>query len=102
MQVSRSVHAVRSTISSTSDLAFQIGCDWKARPLLRSRYGGELREAAWRSSTILCDDVGIGKVGAVFEALKARPRLFGLRYGVFGQSWADGERRIRRAGREVD
>jgi hypothetical protein len=28
------------------------------------------------------DDVGIGKIGAVFEALKARPRLFGLSYGV--------------------
>jgi hypothetical protein len=44
--------------------------------------------AAWRSSTISgCDDVGLGEIGAVFEAFVSEPadveaELVALQYGV--------------------
>ena len=62
---------------------FQIRGNLKARPLLRIRYGGELGEGGLEVFDNLSrDDVGVGKVCAVFEAWKARPLLH-PRYGVF-------------------
>jgi hypothetical protein len=49
--------------------SFQISGDWKARPLLRIRYGGELGESGLEIFDDLgSDDVGIGKIAGVFEA----------------------------------
>ena len=49
--------------------SFQINGDWKARPLLRIRYGGELSQ---RCLEVFDDfggnDVRIGKMAGVFEA----------------------------------